>query len=56
MPSYGEKQNSAGVDLTKPAKKYGEAKMVSNNTTIKTTLKIDRNCEYKGNAVLNANK
>ena len=29
--------------------------MMSNNTTIKSTLKID-SVKYKGNAVLNANK
>jgi len=59
MPSYGEKQKPAGVMLdcnNKTRNKIvGERKMVSNNTTIKTTLKID-NCEYKGNAVLNANR
>jgi hypothetical protein len=56
MPSYGEKQKSAGMNLSKPAKKAGTLKMESRNTTIKSTLKIDTNCEYKGNAVLNANK
>ena len=55
MPSYGEKQKSAGIDISPANKPLGERKMVSNNTTIKTTLKID-NCEYKGNAVLNANR
>ena len=59
MPSYGEKQKSAGVMLdcnNKTRNKIvGERKMVSKDMTIKTTLRID-NCEYKGNAVLNANK
>ena len=57
MPSYGEKQKTAGINLTKPAKKLGERKMVSRDSTIKTTLKID-NIPHKlqSNAVLNANK
>jgi hypothetical protein len=55
MPSYGEKQKSAGIDISKANKLVGERKMVSKDMTIKTTLKID-NCEYKGNPVLNANK
>jgi len=54
--NYKEKQKSAGMNLSKPAKKAGTLKMESRNTTIKSTLKIDTNCEYKGNAVLNANK
>jgi len=45
----------SGKDISPKQKPLGERKMVSRNETIKTTLKID-NCEYKGNAVLNANK
>ncbi len=55
MPSQGETQKSAGIDLTKPAKKKGTRYMVSKDMTIVSNLQID-NCEYKGNAVLNANK
>ena len=59
MPSNGEKQIQAGYELdcnNKPRNKIlGERSMISNNSTIKTTLRID-NIPYKGNAVLNANK
>lgn len=56
MPSYGESQKPAGVVKQTKAKTYGESRMISNNTNVKTTLVIDKDCEYKGNAVLNANK
>jgi|TARA_R110001592_G_scaffold25451_1_gene96563 hypothetical protein len=57
MPSYGEKQKSAGIDISKPYKKLGDMSMVSRDMTIRTTLKIDNcACEYKGNPVLNANR
>ncbi len=55
MPSYGEKQVSAGKDISPAYKPLGRRNMVSKDSTIKTTLSID-NCMYKGNAVLNANK
>jgi len=55
MPSYGEKQMPAGKDISPKSKPLGQRSMVSRDTTIKTTLKID-NCEYKGNPVMNANK
>ena len=57
MPSYGEKQKPAGIKLPCGSKPLGERKMVSRNSTIKTTLKID-NIPHKlqSNAVLNANK
>jgi len=55
MPSYGEKQKPAGKDISPKNKPLEERSMVSRNTTIKTTLKID-NCEYKGNATLNAQR
>lgn len=45
----------SGKDISPKQKPLGERKMVSKDETIRTTLKID-NCEYKGNAVLNANK
>ena len=56
MPSYGEKQQPAGY-----AKKCGSGKpagvrsMIANNKNIDTGLIID-SPEYKGNAVLNAQK
>jgi hypothetical protein len=57
MPNYGEKQKSAGIDISKPYKKLGDMSMVSRDMTIRTTLKIDNcACEYKGNPVLNANR
>jgi hypothetical protein len=57
MPSYGEKQKTAGVNLTKPAKKLGTRNMKSRNSNISSSLKID-NIPHKlqSNAVLNANK
>ena len=55
MPSYGEKQMPAGKDISPKNKPLGKRSMISRDTTIRTTLKID-NCEYKGNQVMNANK
>jgi len=55
MPSYGEKQMPAGVNISPAQKPLGKRVMVSKNTTIKSTLEID-NCMYKGNPVLNANR
>ena len=54
---YGEKQKSAGVDLTKPAKKLGTRNMKSRNSNVASSLKI-ANIPHKlqSNAVLNANK
>jgi|TARA_R110000824_G_scaffold39884_7_gene120063 hypothetical protein len=60
MPSYnGKRVNpstyTAGFAIKCGCTKPGDRTMKSNNTTIKPTLKID-SVEYKGNAVLNANK
>ena len=55
MPSIGEYQKPAGVDISPAQKPLGKRVMVSRNSTIKSTLEVD-NCTYKGNAVLNANK
>tara|TARA_R100000027_G_C2172566_1_gene71312 strand:- start:304 stop:474 length:171 start_codon:yes stop_codon:yes gene_type:complete len=56
MPSYGEKQKSAGVKLPCGCKPLGTRVMKSNNSTITPMLKKIDNIAYKGNAVLNANK
>ncbi len=56
MPSYGEKQKPAGVELSCGCKPLGTRVMMSNNSTITPTLKRIDNIPYKGNAVLNANK
>ena len=58
MPSYGEKQKPAGVELDCGCKNpiVGTRIMRSNNTTIIPTLRQIDNIPYKGNAVLNANK
>jgi len=56
MPSYGEKQKPAGKKLKCNQKPLGTRIMVSNNSTIMPTLRHIDNIEYKGNAVLNANK
>ena len=56
MPSYGEKQKPAGVNISPAMKPLGTRIMKSNNLVIKPTLGGISNCEYKGNAVLNANK
>ncbi len=60
MPSYnGKRVNpstyTAGFAIKCGCTKPGDRTMKSNNTTIKPTLKID-SVEYRGNAVLNANK
>ncbi|MCP4440938.1 MAG: hypothetical protein GY810_18610 [Aureispira sp.] len=55
MPSIGEYQKPAGVNISPAQKPLGKRVMVSRNTTIKSTLEID-NCTYKGNPVLNANR
>jgi hypothetical protein len=57
MPSYGEKQKPAGVNITKPAKDLGTRNMKSRNSNVASSLKID-NIPHKlqSNAVLNANK
>ncbi len=55
MPSIGEYQKPAGVNISPVQKPLGKRVMVSRNTTIKSTLEID-NCTYKGNPVLNANR
>ncbi len=56
MPSYGEKQKSAGVKLPCGCKPLGTRVMKSNNSTITPTLKKIDNIAYKGNAVLRANR
>jgi|TARA_E500000305_G_scaffold440_1_gene355 hypothetical protein len=58
MPSYGEKQMPAGrKKMCNPNyyKPIGTRTMKSRDKTIVTDLEIER-LEYKGNAVLNANK
>jgi len=55
MPSYGEKQQPAGKDISPAIKPLGKRTMASRNSTIKASLSLD-NCTYKGNAVLNAQK
>jgi|TARA_R100000908_G_C3661265_1_gene88413 hypothetical protein len=55
MPSYGEKQQPAGKDISPAMKPLGKRTMESRNSTIKSSLSVD-NCVYKGNAVLNAQK
>jgi len=55
MPAYGKNQAPAGVNKTKPGKNCGTRTMVSKNTNIRSTLSIS-GVEYKGNAVLNANR
>ena len=54
MPSYGEKQKPAGKKLNSGKPIVGTRVMKSNNSTIKPTLGGISNCEYKGNATLNA--
>ena len=49
-------QQPAGKKLKCGQKQLGTRTMVSNNSTIMPTLKKIDNIEYKGNAVLNANK
>jgi len=55
MPSYGEKQQPAGKDISPAMKPIGKRTMQSRNSTIKPSLSM-KNCEYKGNAALNAQK
>jgi hypothetical protein len=55
MPSYGEKQQPAGKDISPAIRPLGKRTMESRNSTIKSSLSVD-NCVYKGNAVLNAQK
>ena len=56
MPSYGEKQKPAGVELPCGCEPLGTRVMKSNNSTLTPTLRQIDNIEYKGNAVLNANR
>ena len=56
MPSYGQKQKPAGKKLNCGCKPLGTRIMKSNNSIITPTLKKIDNIQYKGNAVLNANK
>jgi hypothetical protein len=56
MPSYGEKQMSAGKVLNNAKPIVGTRKMKANNSTITPTLGGVENIEYKGNPVLNANR
>ena len=55
MPSYGEKQNPAGKNISPAIKPLGTRKMVSNNAMLKSTLVIN-NCGHKGNPALLAQK
>jgi hypothetical protein len=56
MPSYGEKQMPAGKVLNTAKPILGTRVMKSNNAVIKPTLGGISDIEYKGNAVLNANR
>tara|TARA_R110002167_G_scaffold242954_1_gene448538 strand:- start:264 stop:434 length:171 start_codon:yes stop_codon:yes gene_type:complete len=55
MPANGMNQTPAGVNKTKQPKPSSNRRMVSRDTTIKTSLTIGK-VPYKGNAVLNANR
>jgi hypothetical protein len=55
MPTYGEKQKPAGVELNPAKPILGKRSMISKDATIATVLTIDQ-IPYKGNAALNANK
>lgn len=57
MPSYGEKQERAGVELSTPKRcmPLGDRTMKSRNSNIAPGLTIN-NIPYKGNATLEANK
>tara|TARA_R100000231_G_C5222044_1_gene133854 strand:- start:350 stop:517 length:168 start_codon:yes stop_codon:yes gene_type:complete len=55
MPNIGEYQAPAGKNISPALKPLGKRTMSSRNTTIKSSLSVN-NCEYKGNAVLNAQK
>jgi len=54
MPSYGKQQKPAGVDKSPVISDPGKRTMRSANALIKAGFSI-KNCEYKGNAVFNAN-
>ena len=57
MPSYGQKQKPAGVELKNQCKPIvGTRVMKSNNSTITPTLKQINNIPYKGNPVLLAQR
>ena len=55
MPTYGKKQRPAGVNKSPKVKSLGTRSMNSRNQMIRTSLRIE-SPEYKGNAVLNANR
>ena len=58
MPSYGEKQVPAGMKKNcnpNYFKPMGKRSMESGLTNVKVDLKVE-NIEYKGNAVLRANR
>ena len=56
MPSIGEYQKPAGVDISPAMKPLGTRIMKSNNAVITPNLSGISNCSYKGNPVLNANR
>tara|TARA_R100001086_G_C11629888_1_gene201317 strand:+ start:218 stop:391 length:174 start_codon:yes stop_codon:yes gene_type:complete len=57
MPSYGQKQKPAGVELKNQCKPIvGTRKMVSNNMTVVPTLNRIDNIPYKGNPALLAQR
>ncbi len=57
MPSYGEYQKSAGMKLACGCDKMCKCKIPRSKTMIKTSKNFTiEGPEYKGNAVLNANR
>lgn len=57
MPSLGMNQTPAGVEKKPLKKPYSGVKtMESKDSTIRPSLKINTDCQYKGNAVLNAQR
>tara|TARA_B100001057_G_scaffold487128_2_gene569368 strand:+ start:432 stop:605 length:174 start_codon:yes stop_codon:yes gene_type:complete len=56
MPAEGMYQRPAGVERPCGCGKLGTRIMKSNNAVITPTLGGISNCEYKGNAVLNAQR
>ena len=56
IKNYGEKQLPAGLNISPVIKPLGTRIMKSNNAIITPTLGGISNIEYKGNAVLNANR
>tara|TARA_R100000231_G_scaffold130034_1_gene101600 strand:- start:607 stop:774 length:168 start_codon:yes stop_codon:yes gene_type:complete len=54
MPEQGKKQMPAGVDKSPKFVNVGERTMLSANAMMKLGFSI-KNCDYKGNATLNAN-